>query len=348
MRKLNNLLVTGGAGFIGSAFIRYILNQTAFTGKLINYDLLTYSGNLENLLEIENDPRYLFQQGDLCNKNLIEEICFEHDINCIVNFAAETHVDRSIKEPLNFIQTNLLGTVSLLEVLRKYPHIHLHHISTDEVYGSLKDFGSFTEDSPYKPSSPYSASKAASDHFLNAYATTYRLSTTLSNCSNNYGPCQYPEKLIPLIILNCMEGKKLPIYGEGANIRDWLYVEDHVEAIWMILQHARPGAAYNIGGQAEKTNLDLVKILISIIAKFQNESPSTYLNLVEFVQDRPGHDYRYAIDFSKIRKELNWHPKHTLEAGLIKTVEWYLTHPSWIKNLQGQSYHQWMETHYAK
>lgn len=348
MRTVKNLLVTGGAGFIGSAFIRYVLSLPDFCGIIVNYDLLEYSGSLENVAEVESDPRYTFVQGDISNQQLVEQLCVSRGIDCIVNFAAETHVDRSIKTPLKFIQTNIIGTFHLLEVVRRHPEIHFHHVSTDEVFGSLEGPGSFHENSPYKPNSPYSASKASSDHFLNAYAATYALSTTLSNCSNNYGPFQFPEKLIPLMILNCLQGLPLPIYGSGANVRDWLYVEDHAEALWDILNRAPRGSSYTIGGGAEKTNLDLVHLLIETLAAIQKVYPQQYTRLIQFVKDRPGHDYRYAIDFSKIQRELGWKPKHNLQKGLEKTIQWYLANPDWVKHVKSEGYSNWIESNYAK
>lgn len=348
MRALKHLFVTGGAGFIGSAFIRYVLSLPDFQGTILNYDLLEYSGSQENVAEVENDPRYTFVQGDICNQSLVEELCLAWGIDCIVNFAAETHVDRSIQTPFKFIQTNIIGTFQLLEVVRRHPEIHFHHVSTDEVYGSLEAQGAFHESSPYKPNSPYSASKASSDHFVNAYAATYGISTTLSNCSNNYGPFQFPEKLIPLMILNCVQNKPLPIYGSGQNIRDWLYVEDHAQALWEILNRAPKGSCYNIGGGAEKTNLELVHLLIEMLASAQNVSPQKYTPLIQFVKDRPGHDHRYAIDYSKIQNELGWMPKHSLQQGLEKTIQWYLANEDWVRLVQNEGYSHWIESNYAK
>lgn len=324
-RRNHNILVTGGAGFIGSAFIRFLLQRVPdFKGVCVNLDALTYAGNLANLHEVEKDERYVFQQGNICQQGLVEHLCFEYQIDTLVHFAAESHVDRSIGEPHAFIETNIMGTFHLLEVVRRNPHIHFHHISTDEVYGCLGAEGAFTEKSPYRPSSPYSASKAASDHLVRAYARTYNLSTCLSNCSNNYGPYQFPEKLIPLIITNCLAGKPLPIYGTGTQVRDWLFVEDHAEAIWMLLRWGRMGETYNIGGREEWRNIDLVREVIRILAKSQEREEGYYEPLITFVQDRPGHDTRYAIDNSKIQKELGWAPKHTFAEGITKTVHWYL------------------------
>jgi len=321
--KLRRILVTGGAGFIGSAFIRFGLKEIDGLEKIVNLDLLTYAGNLRNLQNIEKDARYRFIRGNILNGALIEEICRKHDIETIVHFAAESHVDRSIKNPKSFYETNVLGTINLLELVRRLPEIHFHHVSTDEVYGSIAR-GQVSEGAPYSPNSPYAASKAASDHFVRAYTKTYRLSTTVSHCTNNYGPYQYPEKFIPRMIYGCLMRRELPIYGKGMNCRDWLYVEDHVEAIWMILQHLEPGKIYNIGAGCEKKNLDLLHLLIEKIAEVQNERPEIYRPLIRFVEDRPGHDERYALDCAKIQKELGWRPRTSFDQGLEKTIHWYL------------------------
>lgn len=320
---MRSLLVTGGAGFIGSAFIRYGLGSTPKCERIVNLDLLTYAGNLKNVAVCEQDPRYFFVQGDINDSQIVENLCLEHAIDTIVHFAAESHVDKSIENPLQFFETNVRGTLNLLEILRKYPHIHFHHVSTDEVYGSI-EHGFFHEKTPYDPHSPYSASKAASDHFARAYAHTYGLSLTLSHCSNNYGPCQYPEKFIPRALLNCIEKKPIPVYGKGVNVRDWLYVEDHAEAIWTILDKGKPGEIYDIGGNCEKRNIDLVYFLIEQYAGLVQENSDFYRSLIQFVPDRPGHDFRYAIDSSKIRTELGWEPRHYLEQGLKKTIAWYM------------------------
>ena len=321
-RKVRNLLVTGGAGFIGSAFIRYLLQKTDFDGLCVNLDLLTYAGNLKNLTEIEQDPRYIFQQGNICNPACIEHLCFEHQIDTIIHFAAESHVDNSILHPQTFVETNVMGTFHLLETVRKFPHIHFHHVSTDEVYGCLGETGLFTETTAYHPNSPYSASKAASDHFVRAYGCTYNLSTCISNCSNNYGPFQYPEKLIPLILSNCVNQKPLPIYGQGHNVRDWLYVDDHAKALWLLLEHGKRGDTYNIGGESEWRNIDLIHEIIKIFSEIQGCTPTDLEKLITYVTDRPGHDYRYAIDCSKIKSELGWYPEHTFHQGLKKTIHW--------------------------
>ncbi len=345
---LQNLLVTGGAGFIGSAFIRFLFNQPDFKGKIINLDLLTYAGNLENLVEIANHPHYTFVHGNITNQELVEKLCLTHHIDTIVHFAAESHVDRSIHNPQSFLETNIMGTFHLLEVVKKHSHIHFHHISTDEVYGSLGDTGYFTESTPYQPNSPYSASKASSDHIVRAYHHTYGLHTTTSNCSNNYGPCQFPEKLIPLILMNCLNGKPLPVYGTGSNIRDWLYVDDHVHAIWTVLKKGVSGSVYNIGGEAEWKNIDLIHEIIKILSKTLNEDPEKFLSLITFVKDRPGHDQRYAIDCSKIKKELGWSPLNSFSEGLSKTIDWYLNNKQWVENVQSGTYQDWLRLHYSQ
>lgn len=330
MRTCTNLLVTGGCGFIGSAFIRKTLENNEFSGKIVNLDALTYAGNQRNIPDGESDSRYTFVKGNIQDRTLVENLCIEHNIDTIVHFAAESHVDRSIDGPSDFIDTNIIGTFSLLEVIRKLGNIHFHHVSTDEVYGSLGDTGLFTETTPYDPRSPYSASKAASDHLVNAYLHTYNISCTLSNCSNNYGPFQFPEKLIPLMTLNCFNGDELPIYGDGKNIRDWLYVDDHVEAIWLVLKKGKNGESYNVGGDCELRNIDLINQLIEIVASSTDKPVEELNDLKTFVTDRPGHDRRYAIDFTKIKNDLGWVPKHTFATGLQETVEWYKANADWI------------------
>lgn len=334
-REFHHILVTGGAGFIGSAFIRHLLSpECHFKGLCINFDALTYAGNLDNLRAVENDSRYFFRKGNICNQTEIEAVCQRHSIDTIIHFAAESHVDRSISGPRDFIDTNILGTFSLLETVRKNPHIHFHHVSTDEVYGSLGPTGYFTEHTPYRPNSPYSASKASSDHLVRAYHHTYGLSTTLSNCSNNYGPFHFPEKLIPLMILNSLERKPLPIYGEGTNVRDWLHVEDHVAALLMILKHGKSGEVYNIGGRSEKSNIDVIDEILHIISEIQNSCINGLRQLITFVEDRPGHDLRYAIDCSKITNELGWAPKKTFSEGLKETIIWYMDNPEWVRKIR--------------
>lgn len=344
-----NVLVTGGAGFIGSSFIRYLLTKVPnFTGKCVNYDLLTYAGNLENLKSIENDSRYAFIQGDIRDEKKVEKVCQDYNIDTLIHFAAESHVDRSIHGPQEFIETNVLGTFSLLEVVKRNPKIHFHHVSTDEVYGCLGDEGLFTEESPYRPNSPYSASKAASDHLVRAYGKTYNLSTVISNCSNNYGPYQFPEKLIPLMILNCLKRKSLPIYGEGKNVRDWLYVDDHSECLWMLLEKGKAGEIYNIGGEQERKNIEIVNAIIDIVADVKNIDPKELKALITYVKDRPGHDFRYAIDCSKVKREIGWHPSPSLEERLKETVLWYINNPEWIQHVESGSYRKWIEQNYQK
>ncbi|NGX39829.1 MAG: dTDP-glucose 4,6-dehydratase 2 [Chlamydiae bacterium] len=322
---ISRLLVTGGAGFIGSAFIRYLLEKVPHIEKVVNLDLLTYAGNLDNLSSVSSDPRYAFVHGDILNSPLAEQQIRTHEIEAIVHFAAESHVDRSIENPRAFYRTNVEGTLSLLEVLRRFPDLHFHHVSTDEVYGSVEE-GTFTEESLYQPNSPYAASKAASDHFVRAYANTYGLSVTLSHSSNNYGPCQFAEKFIPRMITGCLKEEPLPVYGKGINVRDWIYVEDHVEAIWLIVENGQRGQTYNIGGKKELRNIDLLKMLIKRVAHAKGHQPEKYHSLITFVEDRPGHDLRYSLQCEKIEKELGWEASHPFELGLEKTIAWYLEH----------------------
>jgi len=309
-----NILITGGAGFIGSNFIHYILDK--YPGyKIVNLDLLTYAGNLENVKLAENNPNYTFVKGDIGDYDLVTKIVKDNKIDLIVHFAAESHVDNSITGPDPFIITNILGTHNLLKVAKENNNIRFHHVSTDEVFGSLGKTGKFDESTPYDPKSPYSASKASSDHIVRAYHNTYDLPITISNCSNNYGPYQHKEKFIPLFISNLLEDKKVPLYGKGDNIRDWLFVTDHCQAIDLIIHQGKIGETYLIGGDAEKTNLEITNLLINKLAKDES--------LIERVEDRLGHDYRYAIDFSKISKELGWQPSVSFEEGIDKTIEWY-------------------------
>ncbi|MDR2795678.1 MAG: dTDP-glucose 4,6-dehydratase [Spirochaetaceae bacterium] len=336
-RSLQNILVTGGAGFIGSNFIRVMLEQTAdFTGRIINMDALTYAGNaasLEDMTKKYGGGSYIFEQADIRDKSSVERIFAEYAIDTVVHFAAETHVDRSIAKPDDFITTNVMGTFTLLEAARRAwqdkdgamrDDVLFHHISTDEVYGSLGDSGYFTEITPYAPCSPYSASKASADHLVTAYHHTYKLPVTLSNCSNNYGPYQFPEKLIPLMILNMLDGKALPVYGDGKNIRDWLFVEDHNRAVRLILMRGKTGEKYNIGGENEWENIKLLHTLIKIVSKKTGRSTKEIEKTINFVTDRPGHDRRYAIDCSKIKNELGWSQSVSFEEGLEKTVNWYM------------------------
>ncbi|MCF8067331.1 MAG: dTDP-glucose 4,6-dehydratase [Desulfobacterales bacterium] len=353
MRQFNNILVTGGCGFIGSNFIRFIFEDSEFSGRIINADKLTYAGNPENIEDLENkfNHRYFFFREDICNKKTIGDIIKKMKIDAVCHFAAESHVDRSIAEPDAFIKTNINGTFNLLELARKHrDQIKLfHHVSTDEVYGSLGETGLFTETTPYCPSSPYSASKAASDHLVQAYAATYGLPVTISNCSNNYGPYQFPEKLIPLIILNALGGKCLPVYGDGKNIRDWLYVTDHCCAVWEIMKAGRTGETYNIGGRCEKKNIDVVNTICSILNDIDpDDKNNPHEKLIEFVKDRPGHDLRYAIDFSKLENELGWTPEETFETGLEKTIRWYVDNTRWVERVKSGEYLKWVEMHYGK
>jgi len=349
--EIKNLMVTGGSGFIGSNFIRYILKQKDFTGRIINADTLTYAGNPDNLRDIETGcpERYSFEKADICDFDQMEKIYRRHDIDAICHFAAESHVDRSIKRPDAFINTNIIGTFNLLEIARaNHDTFRLfHHISTDEVYGSLGKEGLFSETTPYRPNSPYSASKASSDHLVRAYNRTYGLPTTISNCSNNYGPYQFPEKLIPLMVLNAAEGKDLPIYGDGKNVRDWLYVEDHCDAIWTIIKGGIRGETYNVGGNWEMENLAIVELVCDILDEILGiDAKGPRRNLITFVKDRPGHDRRYAIDFSKLRSELDWAPKESFESGLRKTVSWYLESGAWIARVKSKEYQSWINEHY--
>ncbi len=320
-RKIERILVTGGAGFIGSAFIRFAL---PLCQKIVNLDLLTYAGNLRLLEDLANHPSYRFVQGDINDQPLVESLLKEEGLDAIVHFAAETHVDRSIASARPFLEANVLGTVALLEALRKFPSIHFHHVSTDEVYGSLGESGVFCEESLYCPNSPYSASKAASDHFVRAFAHTYGLSTTLSHCSNNFGAGQFSEKFIPKTLSQCLAGEPLSIYGTGKNVRDWLYVDDHLEAIWAILHKGERGESYNIGGGSELSNLAMAHRLMDLLAEQTGVGIETYRSLIRFVSDRPGHDFRYAIDASKIEKTLGWRPRVGLDEGLRETIRFYI------------------------
>jgi dTDP-glucose 4,6-dehydratase len=347
MRSLGNLLVTGGAGFIGSAFIRDAFRRPEFTGTIVNLDALTYAGNLDNLQGQVDASRYIFVRGDILDGALVEKLIDDHQIGTIVHFAAESHVDRSIHGPATFIETNVIGTMRLLDAVRARPHVHFHHISTDEVYGSLGETGIFTEDSPYQPNSPYAASKAASDHLVRSWARTYKLSTTTSHASNNYGPYQFPEKLIPLMILNCLAGKPLPVYGEGKNVRDWVHVDDHADAVWQILLRGEPGEVYDIGGGNEWRNLDLVHRLVEAFAEQRGEPVDTYRALITFVPDRPGHDLRYAIEGDKIARTLGWRPRRQFVDGLRDTVRWYLANAAWIERVKTGAYRAWLEQHYG-
>lgn len=320
-----NILVTGGAGFIGSCFIRYILKKYP-TYKIINLDALTYCGNLENLKDVENNPNYTFVHGNICDKNLVQDII--KDVDCIVNFAAESHVDNSIQTPEVFIETNVKGVLNLLQASREYKIERYLQISTDEVYGSLGASGYFYETSPLSPNSPYSASKASADLLVNAYYETYKLPALITRCSNNFGPYQYPEKLIPLFITKLLKGERVPVYGDGLNIRDWLYVYDHCEAIDLVIHKGKIGEIYNIGGHNEKTNLEITQLILEAMNKDDS--------CIEFVEDRPGHDRRYAISNDKIKTELGWEPKVSFEKGVKETIDWYLNNQSWIAQIEAK------------
>jgi dTDP-glucose 4,6-dehydratase len=348
---MQNLLVTGGCGFIGSNFIHYLFSGQRFDGRVINVDKLTYAGNIENLTGLKETypDRYIFSQTDICDQAALDQVFEDHAIDAVCHFAAESHVDRSILGPDDFIKTNIMGTFNLLEILRKrMDQVSLfHHVSTDEVYGSLGETGLFTEETPYDPSSPYSASKASSDHLVRAYHRTYGLPITLSNCSNNYGPFQFPEKLIPLMVLNARAGKSLPVYGQGINVRDWLYVEDHCHAVWTIMQKGQKGQTYNIGGQCEMRNIQVVEMICDILDRIEPlADDSSRRDLITFVKDRPGHDLRYAIDFSKIARELGWEPAETFESGLTKTIEWYIGNQEWTDRVQSGAYREWIDRQY--
>ena len=341
--------VTGGCGFIGANFIQYLLNKTK-PKSVINLDKLTYAGNQKNLADFEQDPRYIFVHGDICDAELVSKLFTEYQPNYIVNFAAESHVDRSIDGPAEFIQTNIVGTSVLLQEALKYystlegggsARFRFYHVSTDEVFGSLSESGFFTEETPYDPSSPYSASKASSDHLIRAWHRTFDLPVLISNCSNNYGPYQFPEKLIPLMILNCLEEKPLPVYGTGENIRDWLYVEDHCDAIYTILQKGTIGETYNVGGNNEIKNIQIVEEICDVLNDIHPAgSGKSYHELITFVKDRPGHDFRYAIDASKLKKVIGWEPKESFNTGIQKTIEWYLKNEEWWRIIQENTYKQ--------
>jgi dTDP-glucose 4,6-dehydratase len=344
-RKVKTILVTGGAGFIGGTYVRRYASKSL---KIINLDSLTYAGNLESLATLNNCASHRFVHGDVRDTELVTRLLREHQPEAVLHFAAESHVDRSIGAPAQFIETNVLGTQNMLECARGYwadlsdagkRTFRFLHVSTDEVYGSLGSTGKFTESTPYAPNSPYSASKAASDHLARAYFHTYGMPVLISNCSNNYGPFQFPEKLIPLMIMNALEGKPLPIYGDGSNIRDWLHVDDHCEALNMILEKGRPGEVYNIGGDAERTNLDVVETICRLVDKLRSDaSENSATSLITYVTDRPGHDQRYAIDASKIKREVGWIPKHGFESGMHETVQWYLENRSWTESVTSGSY----------
>ena len=361
---MKTVLVTGGAGFIGSNFIRYLFGKARFGGRVVNLDKLTYAGNPENLAGIEDAAgrNYVFVKGDIRDFALLDKVFLRYSPDAVVNFAAESHVDRSIFGPKDFVETNVNGTFALLETARRHwlsgafagRRFRFHHVSTDEVYGSLGRTGKFKETTPYDPRSPYSASKAASDHLVRAYGHTYGLPATISNCSNNYGPYHFPEKLIPLVILNALEGKPLPVYGDGMQVRDWLFVEDHCAAIWRVLKKGKPGRTYNIGGNCEKPNIAVVKEICSVLEKLSPASNNPalagkgYRDLITYVKDRPGHDRRYAIDFSRACRELGWKPSVNFREGLTRTVRWYLDNPEWTRRVRSGDYRRWIRRNYSR
>ena len=369
MRRLSNILVTGGAGFIGSNFIRYLFTRTDFSGRIVNYDALTYAGNPESLADIEaafglegsrGKGRYVFVHGDIRDRESVRAVFKDYAIDTVVHFAAESHVDRSILGPRDFIDTNVMGTFTLLDAAREAwlsgserngmqpDDVLFHHVSTDEVFGSLGDSGFFNEDTPYDPRSPYSASKAGSDHLVRAYYHTYGLPVTISNCSNNYGPYQFPEKLIPLMILNMVEGKKLSVYGDGKNVRDWLFVEDHNRAVWLVMNKGKAGDSYTIGGENEWENIRLVRSLCGIVAGITAVPEERYTELITFVKDRPGHDRRYAIDCTKIKRELGFTQSVDFQKGLELTARWYIENTDWVNRVRSGAYREWVERNYTK
>ncbi|WP_180055714.1 dTDP-glucose 4,6-dehydratase [Acinetobacter sp. YH12142] len=351
------ILITGGAGFIGSAVVRHIIQNT--NNHVLNVDKLTYAGNLESLSSIQNNERYIFSQTDICDRSALDDLFLSFQPDAVMHLAAESHVDRSISGPATFIETNIIGTYQLLEATRQYWNtlsqekkqaFRFHHISTDEVYGDLEGTEDlFLETTPYAPSSPYSASKASSDHLVRAWHRTYGLPIVVTNCSNNYGPYHFPEKLIPLIIQNALAGKPLPVYGNGHQIRDWLYVEDHARALYKVVTEAAVGETYNIGGHNEQKNIDVVKAICELLEELAPNKPvgiEHYQDLITYVTDRPGHDLRYAIDASKIQKDLGWVPQESFETGLRKTVEWYLNNQEWVEHIQSGEYQNWIQQQY--
>lgn len=354
MRRPTNVLVTGGSGFIGSNFIRFLLADPSFRGSVVNLDSLTYAGNPDNLADIEDSlggGRYFFEKVDIRDLDGVRSVFASRGIDTVVHFAAESHVDRSILGPADFIHTNIVGTFHLLEAARAAwagrSDVHFHHVSTDEVFGSLGATGAFTEETPYDPRSPYSASKAASDHLVRAAHHTYGLPVTISNCSNNYGPRQFPEKLIPLAILNLLEGKPVPVYGDGKNVRDWLFVDEHSRAIWLIVTKGEQGRTYAVGGDAQRQNIELVRLLCQRVALQTGRPPRELEALITFVKDRPGHDRRYAIDSSRIARELGWQNRTDLTDGLDATIRWYIENPGWVQRVRSGEYRAWIEKQYG-
>ncbi|MBW1779220.1 MAG: dTDP-glucose 4,6-dehydratase [Deltaproteobacteria bacterium] len=349
---MKHMLVTGGCGFIGTNFIRYLLEEADFKGRVVNVDALTYAGNPENLADIAArfPEHYVFIKADICDRERMSRVFSDYQIDTICHFAAESHVDRSIVGPDAFIRTNIMGTFNLLEMARELGDrlALFHHISTDEVFGSLGKEGYFTEETPYRPNSPYSASKASSDHLVRAYYQTYGLPITISNCSNNYGPYQFPEKLLPLMILNALEGKPLPVYGDGRHVRDWLYARDHCAAIWTIMKKGKRGETYTIGGNTEMENIRIVEMVCDIIDQLTPPGKGvSRRELITFVKDRPGHDRRYAIDCTKLRTALNWVPEESLETGIRKTIQWYLENTEWVNRVRSGEYQSWIDAHYG-
>ena len=352
---MKTIFVTGGAGFIGSALIRQLIPHSDW--RIVNIDKLTYAGNLESLAGFADHPRNVFSRSDICDRTAMDELFIDYQPSGVIHLAAESHVDRSIHGPGDFIHTNITGTYTLLEAARAYwttledgakADFRFHHVSTDEVFGSLGDSGLFVETNPYQPNSPYSASKAASDHLVRAWHHTYGLPTVITNCSNNYGPCQFPEKLIPLMIHNAVSDKPLPIYGKGDNVRDWLYVDDHAQALRLVFERGVPGETYNIGGHNEKTNLEVVDGLCALLDELKPRPDGrSYRDQKVSVADRPGHDKRYAIDATKIERELGWTPLETFESGMRKTVKWYLDNPDWVAHVVSGEYRQWMDRNYG-
>ena len=357
-KETQNLLITGGAGFIGSNFIRHIQSSRTEV-RMVDLDLLTYAGSLENLKDLPFPEKHIFVEGDICDQKLVEQLLRMHRIDTIIHFAAESHVDRSISGPAQFVHTNVLGTFSLLEAARQVwlnegilsrEQVRFHHVSTDEVFGSLGAEGpAFSEVTPYSPRSPYSASKASSDHLVRAYFHTYGLPVTITNCSNNYGPYQFPEKLIPLFILNAIEGKPLPVYGDGKQIRDWLYVEDHCRALSLVIEKGRIGETYNIGGGNQPTNLELIEMICNLLDEELPDSKFVpHKSLIQFVADRQGHDRRYAMDIRKIQNELGWQPVENLESGLRRTVKWMAANPEWVNSMRNKpGYQEWLKKNYT-